>query len=217
MKYFLLAIILLSATAVHAQTLEPAIADYRSGTDHVNAELTVINNDIHDMGVTLEPRYFEPKTSGMMHALPLPPWMHVKFDQSSAIIGPKGSHIFEYTVTCDGHAACWWAIEANIATGQTVNGLAVMIHLPVLGYMVQKEPLRSTEITAQLVGKDLTIANPTGKFGRINIRGKAGKDSEERMCVMYPNQGCAIHFNNPVTVAELVTPKGKLEIAQARQ
>lgn len=213
MKKILLIVFALGVASVaQSQTLSPAIADYRASGDHVNAELTVTNNGIHDMATTLEAHYFERAAKGDIHILPMPSWMHLKFDQSSAVIGPLGSHTFGYTVTCDGHTNCWWMIEANMSTGQIINGLAVMLHLPDLGYMVQKDPLRAADLSTHLTGGKLTVTNSSNKFGRVTLRAKEGKKSDDRVCVMYPNQACEIQFNASVESVELAAPKGKLTI-----
>lgn len=210
MKIATLAILLCLTSVAHSQTLSPAVSDYRPNKDSVVAELMVTNNsDRRDMAVTLTPHYFQADEKGVIHVAPVPAWMHFEFDQTSAIIGPKGSHIFDYRVTCEGHTNCWWMIEAGMATGQIVNGLAVVIHLPDLGYMVQKEPLRVTDLLTKFAGSALIVQNTSDKFGRVSILEKTGKKVKESGCVAYPQKSCTIPLTGSPNTVEVIAPKGK--------
>jgi hypothetical protein len=132
-----LALSLLVASSVCAQTISPVIVEYGHGK--ADGQFTVTNNSLVSSAVTIEPKSFSIVPNSIPIYRPLDSTVHLALSESSAFVGARQTHTFYYSIKCD-VLPCLVVLDAGVTTGQkTQEGLIIRALVPHVVYICEKQ------------------------------------------------------------------------------
>lgn len=130
----LIGFLCLFAAQAHGQSISPLIGE--GGKGRMRGQFAIENVALHPIAVTVEARAFTLNPDGGVVAAPLDSTTEVQLTETSARIGAKQSHKFDYAVHC--HAAqCGIVFETSNYLGRTKDGLLVRVVLQHFVYVCE--------------------------------------------------------------------------------
>lgn len=128
--------ILVLVGAATAQSVSPVITQCGK---RCGGQLTVTNDGTIPMAAIVEPWSFSlnPATGRSMFRK-LDSTVQVSLSETSARIGPKDSHTFDYDMKCASYP-CLVTFRVGAIVGHTAEGLAIRVVLPSVVYQCQRE------------------------------------------------------------------------------
>jgi hypothetical protein len=166
-----LTLALVVAAPLGAQTVRPAVVEY----GHIaRGRFELVNETVFPMTVVLEPRGFRVESSGELFDEPFDTTrIQLKLSAMSFRIPPLQSYTVFYEATATRRPA-WFQIISAMSGARTASGLNVRIELPHVVYLLQKEPLRRSDVAVRSfafdsVGKRaiLELENTGAALGRV--------------------------------------------------
>ena len=148
-----LLVILLFASAAHAQTLAPPTAEYNTKVGKVShGSLQVQNDSLQPVAFVVESYSVTLDAQGP-HWHALDPGATVDLSQSSGRLGPKQQIKIDYRASCS-VLPCMLAINVGMVKGHTTDGFQVRTILVHFAYLAQsKKPRQEILIAAGLMQK----------------------------------------------------------------
>ena len=162
---------LLVAASLDAQSVRPAVVEY----SHVaRGKFELVNETVFPMVVVLEPRGFRVESSGELFDEPFDSTrIQLKLSAMSFRIPPLQSYTVFYEASATQRPA-WFQIISAMSGVRTANGLNVRIELPHVVYLLQKEPLRRSDVAVRSFAFDsagkraiLELENTSDALGRV--------------------------------------------------
>lgn len=134
MKTILFCALFLSTTALFGQSVSPLVVECGK---RCSGSFTVSNDGLRPMSVVVEPYSFSlsPKSETLFRQLDST--VTVELSETSARVGPKSEHTFDYDIHCQ-QLPCMVAITSGMVIGHTVEGLAVRLVVPHIVYVDEK-------------------------------------------------------------------------------
>ena len=132
----ILALVVLFAPALPAQTISPIISEYGR---NAKGSFTVANSSVQPMVVTVSINSFNlDPSNGKSIYRPLDTSTRVSLSEMSARVGPKQQHQFFYRVQCE-TLPCQVVFFAGMIVGRTPSGIGVRIVLPHVVYTCESQ------------------------------------------------------------------------------
>ena len=103
-----------------------------------SGEFSVKNNGLTPFLVTVEAHSFSISKTRTPILRALDTGVSVRFSETSARLGPKAIHAFDYKVKCSQYP-CLIQILSSMVVGHTPNGTAVRLQIPHVVYVCDKE------------------------------------------------------------------------------
>lgn len=173
-------LLLIGSTWMHAQKIEPLIAEY---TGHAEGSFQVTNTTLAPAVVVLEPRSFSIAADGSGHFRPLDPSIHLQLSAGSTRLEPGQSARIFYKVSAQS-APAWLCIYATFTSVKRTPGINLRIMLPHTIYIYQKQPLARNAIHVESVRYDAAahrvlceLSNDSGSAGRADSVEVSGEHS----------------------------------------
>jgi hypothetical protein len=180
-----LAVILLAASALSAQTIRPLISEFKN---KARGKLQLLNDAPWPLRIYLDAKSFTVSETGDMMDAPLDGGIHVKLSAMSLQIPPGQSRFVFYEATAD-RTPAWFVLYA-VFTGfpaRDFKGVNVQVELPHVVYILPNQKLTQADLRVHLVEFQsdrhkvvLDIENTGANFGRIlttELRGQGTKAS----------------------------------------
>lgn len=127
-------LLMVVAPPMWAQTVSPVISEYGKRAE---GQFTLTNNTFVPEAATVEALSFTADEHGTAAYRALDPGVTVQLSETSARLGPKASHTFQYRVTCAA-MPCAVVLFSTLTGLQTVEGIKLNIHLPHSVYVCEK-------------------------------------------------------------------------------
>jgi hypothetical protein len=134
MKKFIAIIFVLASLPTFAQTISPVVVEC---SKKCNGTFTVTNNSLQSLAVIIEPQMFGFDTQHKLEFTPVGATAKVELKETSAKLGPKESHDFDYKLRCVTFP-CMVDFQASMIMGHTAEGLAIRVVLPHMVYSCDK-------------------------------------------------------------------------------
>jgi hypothetical protein len=126
--------IVVLAVPAMGQTVSPLVVECGP---RCRGSFTVSNESVRAMATIIEPLSFSLGPDGRSIFRVLDSTVKVNLNDSSARIGPKSSHDFDYEIVCS-QAPCLVALRAEMSLGHTDTGLEVHGLIPHIIYQCEK-------------------------------------------------------------------------------
>ena len=154
-----------------AQTVRPAVLEY---AQVARGKFELVNETVFPMTVVLEPRGFRVDSLGELFDEAFDTTrIQLKLSAMSFRIPPLQSYTVFYEASATQRPA-WFQIISAMSGARTANGLNVRIELPHVVYLLQKEPLRRSDVTVRSFAFDsagkraiLELENTSAALGRV--------------------------------------------------
>jgi hypothetical protein len=162
---------LLVAAPSGAQTVRPAVIEYQESG---RGRFELVNETLFPLTVVLEPRSFRVDSLGELSDAPLDTTrIRVKLSAMSFRIPPLQSYTVSYEASATTLPA-WFMISSALSGARTNTGLNVRIELPHVVYLLQKQPLRRTDVVVHSFDFDsvsgkavVELENVSEHLGRV--------------------------------------------------
>ncbi|MFN8573597.1 MAG: hypothetical protein U0132_16200 [Gemmatimonadaceae bacterium] len=169
---------LLAAVPLDAQTVRPAVVEY---PEVARGKFELVNETVFPMTVVLEPRGFRVDATGELFDEPFDTArVHLKLSAMSFKIPPLQSYTVFYEASAS-QLPAWFQVISAMSGARTSNGLNVRIELPHVIYLLQKQPLRRTDVAVRSFAFDSTakraiveLENTSDALGRVLMSEVAG-------------------------------------------
>lgn len=153
-----LALLLLAAAPLAAQSVSPPIAEY---VEKGSGSFTLSNETIFPLTAVLDVRGFEVTEQGELHDVPLDTTrVKVKLSALSFRIPARQSVTVVYSAQATGGPA-WFQIMSALTGGRTQQGINLRLELPHVVYLAQKEPLAREDVQVEAFTWDSAKAQVT--------------------------------------------------------
>lgn len=149
-RRFIMLLLMGMATVLHAQKIEPLIAEY---TGRAAGSFEVTNTTPAPAVVVFEPRSFSIAADGTGQFRALDPSIHLELSAGSVRLEPNQSARIFYKVTTENTSA-WLCVYATFSPVKKTPGINVRIMLPHTIYLYQKQPLMKDDIRVDSVRYD---------------------------------------------------------------
>ncbi len=167
----LLWIVVLFPTTARAQSISPAVVEYREAA---RGKFELANKTLYPLHVVLDPRGFRVEESGSLIDEPLDTTdIHLRLSAMSFTIPPLQSYAVYYEASASRYPA-WFQIISAISGGRTPEGLSVRIEMPHVVYLLQRHPLARTDVSIRGLTYDsvahrvlIDVENAGSALGRI--------------------------------------------------
>jgi hypothetical protein len=139
-----LAFILCVATALHAQTVRPLIAELGNPA---KGRVEYVNDSLTPLTVVLAAKSFTVSETGDISYRPLDPNIHLKLSTTSFRIQPQQSYFVFYEASGDASPA-WFVIYAAFSgfNLRTQQGMNVRLELPHTVYLLPKQSVDKSQV-----------------------------------------------------------------------
>jgi hypothetical protein len=157
--------------ALVAQTVRPAVVEFH---ERARGKFELVNEGLFPLTVVLEPRGFRVEESGDLIEEPLDTTrVRVELSAMSFRIPPRQTYTVFYEATTT-RAPAWFLISSTLSGARTQSGLNVRIELPHIVYILQKQPLRRSDVVVRAFDYDssarrarILIENTGDALGRV--------------------------------------------------
>jgi hypothetical protein len=175
-----LALALLVAPPVAAQTISPLVAEYRGDA---RGRVELVNRGDVPLTVVLQVHGFTVDEAGTVHDAPLLDGLRVNLSASSLRIPPRQTRFVFYDASSDQRPG-WFVIHALFSgyPRADFSGIDVQVELPHFVYVLAPERWKAGDIRVREAGFDrdrgtvaLIVENSGPQFGRvesIDVRGE---------------------------------------------
>jgi hypothetical protein len=162
---------ILVVTPLGAQTVRPAVVEYQEAA---RGRFELVNETLFPLTVVLEPRSFQVDSVGDLTDAPLDTTrIRVKLSAMSFRIPPMQSYTVSYEASAT-ELPAWFMISSALSGARTNTGLNVRIELPHVVYLLQKQPLRRTDVVVRSFQYDsaagkavVELENVSDHLGRV--------------------------------------------------
>jgi hypothetical protein len=154
-----------------AQTVRPAVVEY---PEQARGKFELVNETLFPLTVVVEPRGFHVEPSGELIEEPLDTTrIRVRLSAMSFRIPPRETYTVFYEATAKRFPS-WFLFSSTPTGARTQAGLNVRIELPHVVYMLQRQPLRRTDVVVRRFDVDsatkrvrVEVENTGSALGRV--------------------------------------------------
>jgi hypothetical protein len=152
------------AASAWAQGIAPPVAEYRGSKANGVFEIQNTTNDA--MAVTLDTRNFVVDEHGVVAYSPLDKNIKIRMGASSFVLAAHDKRMIFYKASFPTSPASF-SIIATMTKAEQQTGMRIKFLFPHMIYVYQKEKLKRSDVTLQLVDNKLLIHNTSQKLGRV--------------------------------------------------
>lgn len=135
-KILILAVLSLIGVAARCQSISPVYAEGKIGKKPAKGQFTVTNKSIQPMAVTVEPKQLVVVDGKPTFGL-LQPGTTVELKDTSAVVPPKSSRTFDYSIRCE--QDCMVMLLSGMMAGKTKEGINVKLWIPSSVYLCREQ------------------------------------------------------------------------------
>jgi hypothetical protein len=164
MKPLIVVLLSFLTASACAQGIAPPVAEYRGSK--ASGMFEIQNTTDAPMAVTLETRSFSVDEQGLVHYSELDKSIRVRMGASSFTVGPHGTRMVFYKTSFPGSPVSF-SIIATMTKAEQQSGMRIKFVFPHMIYVYQKDKLKRSEVSLELIDGKLLIHNHSQKLGRV--------------------------------------------------
>ncbi len=164
MKSFAFILLNIIAASAWAQGIAPPVAEYRGSK--ANGMFEIQNTTDAAMAVTLETRSFVVDEHGIVHYSDLDKDVHIRMGTSSFTLGAHDTRMVFYKASFPTSPVSF-SIIATMTRAEQQTGMRIKFVFPHMIYVYQKDKLKRSEVSLELIDGKLLIHNTSQKLGRV--------------------------------------------------